>query len=179
MVKGFLAGSALAAACLATVAAQPPGAPTPGQEQKNIARFAGTWKMEGTMHASAFGPGGAMTGSETCRMLEGGWHLVCDTTGSGPMGAMKGHAALTYDRAAKQYRYFSVNNMPDADMATGTLAGNTWTWTSKMDMGGKTMHSRFVIVEASPTRHTHKWEMSEDGRTWKAAMEGTSTKTGS
>jgi hypothetical protein len=163
----------------AAPAAQDPAAQKPGAEQKNLARFAGTWKMEGNMEASPLGPGGKMSGTETCRMFEGGWHLVCDSTGSTPMGAIKGHAVMTYDRNAKQYRYFAVNNMADADSATGTLAGNTWTWSSTTDQGGQKLHSRFVIVEKSPTVHSFTWEMSMDGKSWKPIMTGTSTKAGS
>ena len=95
------------------------------------------------------------------------------------MGALKGHFIMTYDRSTKQYRYFAINTMPDAEMATGTLSGNTWTWTSKMDMDGRPIESRFVLTETSPTVHTFKWEMSQDGKSWKAVMEGKSTKTGS
>ena len=160
----------------ATALAQPPAA-QPGSEQKNLAAFAGTWKMEGKMEASPFGPGGTMSGTETCKMFEGGWHLVCESNGTGPFGPVKGHAVMTYDRNAKQYRYFAINNMPDAEMATGTKSGNVWTWTSKMDTGGKSMQSRFVITEESPSTHSFKWEMSEDGKAWKTVMTGKSTKT--
>jgi hypothetical protein len=164
--------------CSAVVGAQGP-MDKPGPEQKNIARFAGSWKMEGTIEPSPLGPGGKMTGTQNCAMFEGGWHLVCENTGSAPMGSIKGHSVITYDRAAKQYRHFSVNNMPDAQMATGTLSGDTWTWNSSMDQGGQKIHSRFVIVEKSPTVHTFKWEMSMDGAKWMTMMNGTSTKTGS
>lgn len=163
-----------AALCATGVSAQAP--PKPGPEQKNLARFAGTWRMDGNMETSPLGPGGKMTGTETCTMFEGGWHLVCESSGKGPMGDIKGHAILTYDRNAKQYRYFSVNNMPDAEMATGTVSGNTWTWNGTMEQGGQKIHSRFTLVETSPTVHTFKWEMSMDGKTWKAVMNGTSTK---
>jgi Protein of unknown function (DUF1579) len=178
MVKRLVLSGVMGLVCAASVAAQPPPA-TPGPEQKNLARFAGTWKMEGTMQTSPLGPGGPMTGTETCKMFEGGWHIVCDSSGTGPMGAMKGHALMTYDRNAKQYRYFAINNMPDAEMATGTLSGDTWTWTSKMDMGGKTIQSRFTLTHVSPTVQTYKWEMSEDGTNWKPIFEGKSTKVGS
>ena len=175
--------AALITAFVATPFAQqkPPEMPKPGAEQKNLARFAGTWKMEGKMEASPFGPGGPISGSETCRIFEGGWHLICESSGTSPMGAMKGHSIMTYDRMAKRYRYFAVSNvMPDAEYSTGTKTPTGWSWTSTMDMGGgKKLHSRFVIVEKSPTVMTYTWEMSEDGKTWKKAMEGTSTKTGS
>jgi hypothetical protein len=179
-MKTVLAGLAVAAFCASAAFAQapPPAQPKPGAEQKNLARFAGTWKMEGNMEASPLGPAGKMTGTERCTVFEGGWHLVCDSSGSGPMGNIKGHAVMTYDRNTKQYRYFAVNNMPDAETATGTLIGNTWTWTGSMEQGGQKIHSRFTLVETSPTVHTFKWEMSMDGKSWKAVMNGTSTKSG-
>ena len=178
MFKRLVLSCILGALCAASAAAQP-APPTPGPEQKNLAKFAGTWKMEATLQPSPMGPGGPMTGTETCKMFEGGWHLVCESTGKGPMGQMKGHAFLTYDRNTKQYRYMAINNMPDAEIATGTVTGDTWTWTSKMDMGGKTIQSRFTLTLTSPTVQTYKWEMSEDGTNWKTAMEGKSTKVGS
>lgn len=159
------------------LAAQAP-ADKPGAEQKNLARFVGTWKMEGTMEATPLGPGGKFTGTESCRLWEGGWHLVCDNSAQGPMGNVKGHMLLTYDRAAKQYRYFSVHNMPDAEMATGTYSGNTWTWNGTMEQAGQKIQSRFTIVEKSATVHTFSWEMSMDGKSWMKVMAGTSTKSG-
>ena len=177
----FAAALLTAFAAAAGARQKPPEPPKPGAEQKNLAIFAGNWKMEGKVEASPLGPAGTMTGTESCRMLDGGWHLVCESTGTGPWGSMKGYSILTYDRASKQYRIFAVNSaMPDADMSTGVKKGSTWTWTSKMDMGGgKTLHSRFVVIEKSPTLHAYTWEMSEDGKTWTKAMTGMSTKTGS
>ena len=177
-MKRLVTGSIFALTLPAFVAAQPQ-APKPGPEHKRLEVFAGTWKMDMTMQPSPLGPGGKMTGTETCRLFDGGYHVICDSTGDGPMGTMKGHAILTWDRSANQYRYFAINNMPDAELATGTVSGSTWTWTGKTELGGgKSIHSRFTLVEISPTVHNVKWEMSEDGTTWKIVGEGTSTKTG-
>ena len=177
MRRQVIGTSILLAVFAGFIGAQPPTPPQPGAEQKNLAAFAGTWKIDGKIEASPLGPAGTFSGTETCRVFEGGWHLVCDSTGNGPFGAMKAHAVMTYDRNAKEYRYFAVNNMPDAELATGVKSGNVWTWSSKMDAGGKTMHSRFVITEDSPNLHSVKWETSEDGKTWKTVMTGKSTKT--
>ena len=96
------------------------------------------------------------------------------------MGAMKGHIIITWDGNAKQYRYFGINNMPDAEAATGTVSGSTWTWTGKTELGGgKSIESRFTLVEKSPTLHEMKWETSPDGAKWTVLMEGKTTKTGS
>lgn len=177
-MKPLLTGPLLAVVFSTFVSAQPP-TPTPGPEHKRLEVFVGTWKMDATMQPSPMGPGGKMTGTETCTMFDGGYHLTCESSGSGAMGNVKGHVILTWDRNTKQYRYFAVNNMPDAEQATGTVSGNTWTWTGKTDLGpGKTFHSRFTMIETSPTVHKMTWEMSEDGKAWKVVMEGTSTKTG-
>jgi len=158
--------------------AQPP-ADKPGAEQKNLSRFVGTWKMEGTLEPSPFAPkGGKFTGTETCSMFEG-WHLVCESSGSGAMGNMKSRMIMSYDRTEKTYRYFAVSSMPDAERATGTLSGNTWTWTGSMEQAGQKIQTRFTLVEKSPTVHTFSMEMSMDGTKWMPAMKGTSTKAGS
>jgi hypothetical protein len=33
-------------------------------------------------------------------------------------------------------------------------------------IGGKILHSRYVMTETSPTSSTGKWETSEDGQSW-------------
>ena len=159
----------------ASISAQPPQ-DQPGPEHKNLEHFVGNWKMEGKMNPGPMGPGGAFSGTETCRMFEGGFHLVCDSKGTGSMGNMTGHMVLTWDRAAKTYRFFSVNNMADAEVGTGSFKGGTWTFNSSMDVNGKKILTRFVLVETSPTVHTAKSEMSEDGKKWTPVMEATSTK---
>jgi hypothetical protein len=41
---------------------------------------------------------------------------------------------------------------------------------------GKPFHSRYTMVESSPTAYTYKWDMSEDGTKWTTVIEGKSTK---
>lgn len=177
MNNGWIVVACIVGVTAVTSAAQPPQMPEPGPEQQALQRWVGTWRMSGTASDSPLGPGGQVTGTETCRMFEGGWHLVCETEGNGPWGAMKGLAILTWDRAAKQYRYVAINNMPDAEIATGTRDGKRWTFTSSMNLGGKTLQSRFTITEVSPVSDSMKWEVSGDGTSWNTVMEGTSTKT--
>lgn len=159
----------------ASVSAQPPQE-KPGPEHKSLEHFAGNWTLQGKMNPSPMGPGGPFSGTESCRMFEGGFHMVCDSTGTGAMGNMTGHMVLTWDRSAKTYRFFSVSNMADAEAGTGSVKGNTWTFNSSMEMNGKKILTRFVLVETSPTVHTAKSEMSEDGTKWTTVMEATSTK---
>ena len=119
-----------------------------------------------------------MTGTETCRMHDGGFHLVCDSTGSGTMGNIKSHMIMAWDRQAKVYRYTSISNMADAEFATGTFKGNTWSFKTEFDMNGQKFSMQFTIVETTPTSHDMKMDVSEDGgKTWKTMMTGKSTKT--
>ena len=155
--------------------AQPPQE-KPGPEHQALGHFVGNWKIEGKVAPGPMGPGGPFSGTETCRTIDGGFHIVCDTKGTGALGDMKGHMSMTWDRHAKTYRFFGVNNTPDAEFGTGTYKGNTWTFNSEMIMNGKKFRSRFTLVETSPTVHTVKFEVSEDGKQWVTFMEGKSTK---
>ena len=178
MVKKAFAVFALLVVILVAAAAPSaqPATESPGPEHKALGRFVGNWTIEGKAHPGPMGPGGAFTGTETCRMFEGGFHLVCESKGSGALGNMAGQMLLTWDRAAKTYRFFSVNNRADAEMGTGSLNGNTWTFTSSMHVEGKKISTRFTLVETSPTVHTVTFSMSEDGKKWTTMMEGKSTK---
>jgi hypothetical protein len=158
------------------ISAQAPALAKPGPEHANLARFAGNWKMEGKMNPGPMGPGGAFSGTESCRLFEGGFHVVCDTTGTGAMGDMKGHMVLTYDAGAGKYRYLAVNNTPNAEMAEGTYANKVWTFKSELNEGGKKLWSIFTITETTPTLHAFEWKMSDDGKKWATVMEGKSTK---
>ena len=174
MLKKVLLASA-ALAWSVPVFAQPPQE-KPGPESQALGHFVGTWKLEGKVSPGPMGPGGPFSGTETCRMLEGGFHLMCDSKGTGALGNMTGHMVLSWDRNAKTYRFFGINNMPDAEFGTGTYKGSTWTFNSEMHMNGKKFRTRFVLVETSPTVHTAKFEMSEDGKQWVTFMEARSTK---
>lgn len=174
MVKKMLLAS-VALALTVPAFAQPPQE-KPGPEQQALGHFVGTWKLDGKVSPGPMGPGGPFSGTETCRMLEGGFHLVCDTKGTGALGNMTGHMVMTWDRNAKTYRFFGVNNTPDAEFGTGTFKGNTWTFNSEMYITGKKVSTRFVLIETSPSVHTVKFEISEDGKQWVTFMEGKSTK---
>lgn len=163
---------------VAVVFAQAPSQmPKPGPEQKKLAYYAGTWKSEGEMKASPFGPAGKATTTDHCEWFMGGFHLVCHSTGRGPIGAMKGLGIIGYNAGEKLYTYYGIDNMGMGSLSKGIVEGNTWTWNGEDKMGGKMIKSRYTIVETSPTAYNFKWETSEDGSTWSAIMEGKTAKT--
>ena len=172
-------GSGLAAIALAggvTWAQAPAGPPKPGPEHQRLARFVGKWTGKGEMKPGPFGPSGPMTWTETCEWFAGGFSVVCKSEGKGPMGEMKGLGIISYSPEEKVYTYYGVDNSGWSDLSKGTVSGKVWTYTSKGTMGGKPMEGRFIITEVSDTSQTFQWEMTEDGKTWKLMMDGTSSK---
>ncbi len=150
--------------------------PKPGPEVQRLAVFAGKWTSETDVKESPFGPAGKMKGEDDCKWFEGGFQLLCDSSGTGPMGPVKGTYFLAYKPEEKVYFYAGVDSTGMAGSATGTVSGKTWTWSAEEKMGGKPMKSRYTIVETSPTSYTFKWETSSDGQAWTTVMEGKSTK---
>jgi hypothetical protein len=170
MTVGFclVAGAALAQA--------PPAPPKPGPEVQKLAMFAGKWTGESDIKPSPFGPGGKMTSADDCTWFEGGFQLVCQGSSSGAMGSMKGTSVMGWNANEKAYKWMGYDSVGMMSTATGTVSGKTWTWSGSDKMGDKNIQSHYIMTETSPTSYDFKWEMSEDGKTWKTIMEGKSTK---
>lgn len=172
-------------ACLLTVllfstllafAQNPPEMPKVGPEQKNLAYFAGNWKLTGDLKPGPMGPGGKFSGTEHNEWLSGGFFLASHSQIASSMGKEIGLAVFGYDSAKKIYTYDAFNNMGEAEHATGTFDGKVWTWSSEATMGGKTMKTHFILTEGTPASYTFKFEMSEDGNNWTTMMEGKGSK---
>jgi len=168
-------GMILAFAVL-TLAQAPEKMPAPSAEHKRLASFLGKWTSEGEMKPGPFGPGGKFSGNSHIEWLPGGFFLVMHEESKGPMGDIKSLAVFGYDANKKVYTYNGFDSMGNAEFYTGTVQGKTWTWTSDINLQGKTMKGRFTLREDSPTSNTIKFDISEDGGTWKTSMEGKQTK---
>jgi hypothetical protein len=94
------------------VAAQSPQAPKPGPEHARLGYFVGKWKTEGEMQPSPMGPGGKMTGTDTCDWFEGPFTVVCRSEETGPWGPSKSIGILGYSTEEKVYTYYGVDNSP-------------------------------------------------------------------
>jgi hypothetical protein len=163
---GLIAGVALAQ--------QAP--PKPGAEVKRLGIFEGKWTGESEMKPSPFGPGGKVSSKDDCAWANDGWQMVCKGSSTGAMGNMTGTSVFGWNGEEKAYKYMGYDSMGMMTTAKGTLSGNTWTWHGEDKIAGKTIHSRYTVVETSPTSYTFKWETSEDGKTYATIMEGKSTK---
>ena len=153
------------------------GPQTPAPELKKLDFLTGDWTAEGTVNPGPGMPGGKFTESTHSQWMEGNFFLIehSDADMAG-MGKFKEYAVMGYDKEKKVYTYTAFNSMGEAENATGTVDGDTWTWTSDEHMGGMTMKGRFTMKVTSPTSYTMKYELSQDGTNWMTAMEGKATK---
>ena len=153
------------------------GPPTPAPELKKLDFMAGDWTAEGTMNPGPGMPGGKWTMNTHAEWMEGNFFLVENSNmDMGAMGKGKEVAYLGYDPGKKMYTYHAFNSMGEAEDSTGTVDGDTWTWTSDEHMGGMIMKGRFTMKVLSPTSYTMKFELSQDGTKWMTGMEGKATK---
>jgi len=154
-----------------------PAAPQPSAEHKVLEEWVGSWAGSGEMKPGPFGPGGTMTWTEDCSWFgEGKFHVVCKSEGSGPMGPSIGLGILGYHPDKKVYTHYGVDSTGWAGLSEGTRSGDSWKFTNKDTMGGKTYHGRFEITMVSAKEMRFSWEMSEDGKNWIEMMAGTSKK---
>lgn len=166
-------GMALYASSLA--AQQPAQAPKPGPEQKRIGYFEGNWNFQGEAKPSPLGPGGKIAATESCSWFAGGFHLVCRTKGTGPMGPSTGQSTMSYDAGRKAYGFHSINSMGSVIFVRGQVDGKVWTWNDDVTIDGKTMTIRATVTEESPTAYAFKLEAGE-GSSMMVVEEGKATK---
>lgn len=179
-MKRYIMGVSILMLIFSTVslAQQAGSVPSPGSEHKRLNAFTGSWNSEGEAKQGPFGPAGKFTGKSTVEWLPGGFFLVMREEGKGPMGEIKSLAVLGYDSKKKVYTFNGFDSMGNAEVYTGTVKGQVWTWTADLpEMQGKKMKGKFTLTEVSPTSNSMKFEYSEDsGATWKLGMEGKQTK---
>lgn len=157
------------------MAQQPPQAAQPGPEHKRIGYFAGEWNFQGEAKLSPLGPAGKITTTESCSWFADGFHLVCLTKGTGPMGPITSQSTMSYDAARKTYTYHSINSMGSVIFVRGQVDGKVWTWMDDVSIEGKTMKIRATVTEESPTAYSFKLEAG-DGSTMAVVEEGRATK---
>jgi Protein of unknown function (DUF1579) len=152
------------------------GPPKPGPEHAKLAYFVGKWASEGDLKPSAYGPGGKFTFTENCDWLSGNFALVCHSEGQMAGMVVKGLSVMSYDPAEKKYIYFESNNMGQNTYSLGSVDGDIWLWSSDVQMGGKTIHSRFTLKRLTDDSASYKYEMGAGSDAFALVMEGKQTR---
>lgn len=151
--------------------------PKPGPEIKKLEYFVGTWSTEGDMKPGPMGPGGKVTGTDHLVWMDGGFYLVGHGENKSPMGSGTDLAVWGYNADDKVYTYHEFDSTGETVSATGTVDGDTWTWTDEMKMNGKMTKGRYTMKILSPASYAFKFEMQPEGGDWATILEGKCTKT--
>jgi hypothetical protein len=170
-----LAAGTIALVCFASFAfaQNPPAAPKPGPEVKKLGALIGKWKETGELKASAMGPGGKYSGTNSCEWTAGGFGVLCHETGEIPgMFNSVTTALIAYDDGAKKYTYSVVDSTGMSAVSHGTVDGDTWTWVSDSMMNGQNFHQRYTMKFTSKDAYDFAYEMGADEKSMQQIMTG-------
>lgn len=177
-LKAMLAITLLGLVAAPVAAAQAAPPQQPGPEHQRLAFFVGRWKAEGEVKPGPMGPGGKITGTDTCEWFEGQFSVICRSEGQGPSGPSRSLGILGYSVEEKAYTYYGVDNsaMTMSTVPKGTVQGKTWTYTDQGSMGGQPFKSRVTIEEESPTAYAFRMEVQGPDGKWLEMMRSRHTK---
>jgi Protein of unknown function (DUF1579) len=164
--------------CAAAVAQT--GPPTPAPELKKLDYFTGNWSSEATVAPGPWGSGGKFTDTVSAEWMKGNFFIISHADFSLPPelgGTGTSVAILGYDMDKQTYTSERFDSFGRHEVRTGTLNGDTWTWTGENNYGGMSIQTRMTMKVTSPTSYTSKYEVSADGgTTWMPFWEGKATK---
>ena len=177
MKRNFIAVLGLVVAASAAAMAQ---MNTPAPELKKLDYFVGNWSTEATVVPGPWGGGGKFTDAVKTEWMKGGFFQVRHSDFSMPPelgGAGTTLAILRYDAEKNTYTEERFDSMGRHAVLSGTLNGDTWTWTGENNYGGMTIKSRLTLKIILPTSYTSKYEVSSDGgANWMTFWNGKVTK---
>jgi hypothetical protein len=150
--------------------------PKPAPELAKLDFLSGTWVTETDMKPGPMGPGGKVTATGDGHWMDGKFFLVMNSKYTGVIGEGTSLAVMGFDPEKKVYTYNDFDSMGQAGVSTGTVDGDTWTFTSDENFGGQMFKGRYTMKVISPTSYTFKYEMSKDGTQWMTMMDGNATK---
>ena len=99
-------------------------------EQKLLQPMVGKWRVEIDLKATPISQATKATGTEDCEWF-GNRHVVCRSEAKATSGTYSQMRTLSYVPAQKQYAAYTVDSLGTALIAYGTVAGDTWTFTTQ------------------------------------------------
>jgi len=151
--------------------------PQPGPEVKKLEAFVGAWRYEGEAKASPAGPAAKISGTQTGRMIMGGFALEVTGQEKGLFGDVQWGEVDVYDAASKSIRFLGYQNEGTAWFGSTLVNGNVWKSTGTQTIKGVSYKYRQESsFSADGNTVTWKAEISNDGKTWVPWHQGTMTK---
>lgn len=161
----------------------PMAAPTPSKDLEAWMKpVEGTWSCDTRMMAGAMGPDSPeMTTKTKVKFMKdkesnGVWfrgEWSAPKTKTSP--AMSGAFLISHDDANRVLTQVAWDAMGGASMGTGTITGDTLTWTGEAMMMGKKSKLRETMTKTGPRTATHKVELDQ-GKGFQVTSEDTCTK---
>lgn len=156
--------------------AAPAAAAAPSPEIKSLDYFVGKWSFEGALKEGPWGPGGKVTRSDTCRLMDGGFFLVIDSEGQMASAPRKSLGVMGWNAVDNVFSYHSFDSNGTYESGKGTKTGETWLWLGKTKMGDKESKVKLTFKVTSPTSYELSEEISTDGTTYTPFLDGKATK---
>jgi hypothetical protein len=145
--------------------------PKPTAEHERLAKLAGTWKGEETMHPSQWEPEGGVAQAVTkSRVALDGFAVVSDYEQSRHgQRSFAGHGVYTWDAEKGEVVLHWFDSMgTGVDVFRGKWDGERLQMLCRNAMG----HWRFSYDCSAEGKLTSRMEMSPDGKSWKAMFDG-------
>lgn len=151
----------------------------PGPELKKLDYFVGKWLVAGTISPGPWGQGGLFSWTEDTQWMTGNFFLVGHWNFKMPAelgGDGEELFVIGYDTVRKVYTFDAFSSQGRHQVSDGATSRNAWTWTSQAVFNDQTLSQKMTITVQSPASYNLKFEVSEDGQTWKTFMEGKAAK---
>jgi hypothetical protein len=152
----------------------------PGPELKKLDYFTGNWTSEAAIGSGPWGNGGKFSDTVKSEWMKGGFFVLAHSDFSLPSelgGTGTSVAILGYDPDKKVYTEERFDSNGRREVRSGTLNGDTWTWTGENNYNGMMIQQRMTIKVTSPNAYTSKYEVSADGgANWMPFWEGKASK---
>ena len=146
--------------------------PTPSKGHRQLARLAGDWEGDETMHPSPWDPaGGAAVGRNSNRVGLGGFAVISDYEQiRDGATTFTGHGVYTYAPDSDQYTLHWFDSMgAPPEVFVGGFDGDVLT----LAHGGPGMHARLTSDLSEDGVMQAKMEMSQDGAEWQVLFDAT------
>ena len=166
-VKTLIAAAATTMATLSTARAQAPRT----ADHARLGVFIGKWNVTGDMTPSALSPGGHFAGVHRGAWDYDGYFVVMHYSGTDNGRPVHQIDLLGWDADSKRYTYDSFNSLGQRASFTGSVAGDTWTWTAERRTGAG-LRMRMVQHFSAQGMMTWKIETSMDGMHWATVVTG-------
>ena len=155
-------------------------APKPSADARKMEVWVGTWTYAGEAKATPMGPAAKVAGTQTGRMVMGGFGFEWKGEEKGTFGSVQWAETDVYDAATKTYPFLGYQSDGTTWSGSNTIVGNVWKGTATQTVKGVAYKIR---ADATPSADGKSWtfkqELSTDGKTWMPFTDITITKSAS